>query len=233
MARNIKYLIKFVNKEKYVKDLLNIGLYMNPACFYHKTEESSLKWDYSEGAIGNFCGYKNSENPVWCCSAIFEKNITNNAIILHKNILDDFNCKNGYAVIINVNKFFNAINTNPDNYYAITYGLVKYGQKNTKSILEDKNFASSLFRKYPIYSYQQEFRVCVNCKCDKKFDKDVNNVFGLGTEQEIVVGYYPFMYKMKNIKEYSQVLTAKDFVENDEIKIDLKILDKKIFDTKI
>ena len=67
----------------------------------------------------------------------------------------------------------------------------------------------------------------------KKFDKDVNNVFGLGTEQEIVVGYYPFMYKMKNIKEYSQVLTAKDFVENDEIKIDLKILDKKIFDTKI
>ena len=228
----IKYLIKFINKEKYVKDLINIDLYMNPACFYHKAEARSLQWDYSEGSIGDFCGYKNSESPIWCCTAIFEENIVNNTIILDKKILEDFNCKNGYAVIINVDNFFNAINTNPQNYYALTYGLVKYGPKNTESIIKDENFASALFIKYPKFSYQQEFRICIACKCDKIFDKDINNVFGLGTEQEIVVGYHPFIYKIQNIKEYAQVLTSKDFIKNDEIRIDLKILNKKIFNLK-
>ncbi len=229
MKKEIVYLIRFFDEEYKVNYLFDKGLYMSPACSYHKTDKHTLKWDYSEAAISDCFAYKNSEKPIWCCTAVFKENIINNTIILDKKLLDDFSCKEGYAVIINVDRFLDAINTNPYNYYSYAYGVVKYTQRKAKEILLNNHFASSLFVKYPQFRHQQEFRFCIDYNCEKIFEKDVNNIFQLGTEQDVLKGHRPFEYQLKNIEMFSQKLLFKEFVKNGEIKIDLAILDKNIF----
>lgn len=226
---DIRYLIRFFDEEYKVKYLFDNGLFMNAASTYHRIEKDSLKWDYSEGAVCDCSAYKNSDRPIWCCSAAFEENIIDNHIVMDTQILDDFNCRNGYAVIFNTSKFLKAIEENPNNLHASSYGLIKYGKRNPGKILMNNHFASALFIKHPVFKHQQEFRYCIDYNCEKIFEKDINNVFKLGKEQDILVGYKPFIYKLDNIEHFSQVLSSKEFISNDKINIDLNNLDKNIF----
>ena len=228
---DIRYLIRFFDEEYKVKYLFDNGLFMNAASTYHRIEKDSLKWDYSEGA---FCdcsaAYKNSDRPIWCCSAAFEENIIDNHIVMDSKILDDFNCRNGYAVIFNTSKFLKAIEENPNNLYASSYGLIKYVKRNPEKILMNNHFASSLFIKHPRFKHQQEFRYCIDYSCEKIFEKDVHNIFGLGVEQDLIKGYKPFEYKLSDVESFAQKLLPINFIKNNMIKIDLSILNKNIFD---
>lgn len=229
LEKDIKYLIRFFDEDYKVEYLFHKGLYMNAAATYHKIESDSLKWDYGEGSFCNSYAYKNVNRPIWCCTAVFNENITNNNIILDKKLLEDFNCCNGFAVVINKGKFLKSLRENPKNIYAYSYGLVSYKQKNPNEILLNNRFDSSLFIKSPSFQHQQEFRFCIDYSCEKVFEKDVNNYFGLGVEQEYFKGYKAFEYELYCIKSFSQKLLSTDFVRNGEIKINLDILDKNIF----
>lgn len=158
----IKYLFKFVSERAHADFLLDGNLFMRPACYYHKIEAG--QGDLGEAAISHdICVYKHSHVPIYCAYAVDELDIIGGTVAVSERCVKDFNCENGYVVIIDFQKFDQALTTLLSHGYEVDVGLVNYHKltfEDTGELLCD-NTPKNLFVKRPSFSYQKEFRIVV------------------------------------------------------------------------
>lgn len=184
----IKYLIKFVKEEKYVKDLLNGDLFMRPTIAFIKMfydEYFKVCNEYNEdtfneyvknytGCIGDFqeasllrtiCIKANTNIPIFCTTYLtnFQTQIKNNKtyIKLSEKVIKEFiNDGYKYAVVIDYDKFIEILK-NSDKVGG--FGPVQYISGDTMEIIMDcfkgVNTGKNLLYKSAYFSYQNEFRV--------------------------------------------------------------------------
>ena len=90
-AKNIKYLLKFIDK-KYVTYLLTKGLYMNQINYFttprHNGDGQYDCWESLSSSELRM--YKNRNRPIWCCTTILNDDIKENTIKFDKRLLKDF-----------------------------------------------------------------------------------------------------------------------------------------------
>ncbi len=186
---DIRYLIKFVSKYEYAKDLISGKLFMRPARYYHNLEKG--QGDIMEASvISGLCMYKDFDIPIYCLYADCESE--NKKIIFSNKLITDFHCENGYAVVIHFSEFSNLLSQCNTNGYSAYGGLVKYMYKPFENIdyfIENKNY-SNLFFKDPAFSYQNEFRFIV-CK-------------RVSQNQDSVI------YTIPSIKNFSKIFSVKN-----------------------
>ena len=167
----IRYLAKFVSKYDYVQTFIDNGtLYANPASYFVYSDRAG-QGDIREGALSHkHMIYKNYNLPLYCMMALYDNNFKDGKLLIDKRIIKDFNCENGFLILINPQPFIETF----ANYFnkrdiGITFGTVNYYYfKN-----EPKMFAkyandktnSHFFIKTPNYSYQQEYRIVICDPC--------------------------------------------------------------------
>lgn len=171
------YLIKFFSEMQFAQSLVDCGeLYMRPAKYYIQLEYNSSKskqGDKFEGACSHRVGIaKGVNHPIYCMTQIMSDHIKKDAsgrqyINIPSALLQDFfpRPEEGAAVIIPYREFTSRLNLSVFGGSAYAYGSVLYGYINSLEVLKylfkDRSM-KSLFIKRPEFSYQQEFRICVN-----------------------------------------------------------------------
>lgn len=213
-----KYLIKFVKEEEYAKYFYSGCLYMNAAGYYLRAEgslsDSSIR-DIMEATISQKAQiYKGLSFYIYCMFSVFYKNIEGNSIKIANKMLKDFGYENGYAVVVEYEKFKKAL-TKLDTKFSYSYGLVNYkniSQEDTVKFLLSEN-TDNLFVKSPRFASQQEFRIVVEERAkliEKRelFDEMECNVF---------YGYEPKSFIIKeDIRQFSKIYSLKDSVKSNE-----------------
>ena len=108
----IKYLVKFVTEESHANDLLDGKLFMRPSRYFRSLESKNLdhrRGDQTEGAIFadargtavNYLGiFQNDDLPIFCTYTVYENDIADNRIAISKKVVEEFNCEQGFAVLI-------------------------------------------------------------------------------------------------------------------------------------
>ena len=167
----IKYIIKFIRKEKYAEEFMNNRtFYANPVGFFLNLEEG--QGDNAEASIIDKPLDKVSKDiqvidmkngtyiPVFCCYAVTDKDINGTCIInIDKRCINDFfDGKEGVAVVVEFDSFIKSVNSCIE---VDKHGRVQY----TKAITFDETVAYSLdpylavFRKKDKFDYQKEYRI--------------------------------------------------------------------------
>ena len=173
----IRYLLKFVFEKAYAEALLNGELFMRPACYYHKLEMG--QGDIYEAALSHdMCVYKHSRVPVFCACAVNDREITDDSFAVSERCIKDFKCENGYVVILDFQKFEQALSTLLSSGYEVDGGLVNYHKLTFEDMGEliGDNTARNLFVKHPYFSYQKEFRIVVCREVYKLGDRPVDSI---------------------------------------------------------
>ena len=159
----VKYLLKFVREKEHAEALCAGELFIRPACYYHHLEQG--QGDLREAAISHSqCIYKKSTIPIYCMYAVEDSDINNGVALISTECIRDFKCENGYIAVVDFHEFESKLRTINSSGYEVVWGLVNYrrlSQSDTKEFLPD-NSTRHLFVKYPVFSYQKEFRVVVN-----------------------------------------------------------------------
>lgn len=158
----IKYLLKFVSEQVHAEALLNGKLFMRPACYYHKIEMG--QGDIYEAALSHeMCIYKHSRVPIFCTYAVDGKEIIDGSFTVSERCIADFKCENGYVVILDFQKFEQALSTLLSGGYEVDGGLVNYHKLTFEDMGEliGDNTPKNLFVKHPYFFYQKEFRIVV------------------------------------------------------------------------
>lgn len=201
----IKYLIKFVSEEQHAEDLLDGNLFMYPAGHYHTLELG--RGDIREGALSDsICFYQYINYPIYCLSYVEENSISKGQIRISKKIIEDFNCQEGYLVLIDFSKFSSTITSCATEGYALIGGQVSYGNitiGNMKDFFESED-PLNLFVKHPFFKHQNEYRfvICRN-HCPKLKRKSLN-------DSESYYGYDPVIYKMPSIRSIARKYSIKN-----------------------
>lgn len=166
----IRYLIKFVAQEKYANDLCDGNLFMHPAGYYHMLDKQG-QGDIGEAALSSNTGiYRGCEIPIYCMTAVYSDNIKHDNILIKRRMIEDFNCKDGFAVLIEYKPFLSRLKTLEIDGKHVRNGLVQYCNiplEQTKKWLLDISL-DHLFIKRPFFSYQQEYRIVVLDKLQPK-----------------------------------------------------------------
>lgn len=160
---DVQYLIKLVSQKSYADALCNGDLFMHSAEYYHQFEDQG-QGDKREASIfAEARIYRGSQYPIYCMTTVFSDDIKNSRILISKRMVEDFNCNDGYAVLINYLRFQEKVkmmDTRDAPHYENT---VQYGIPSPE--LSKKWFCSSsldhLFVKHPYFSYQKEYRIIV------------------------------------------------------------------------
>ena len=167
METEIKYLLKLVKRKKYADQLLHGTLYMRPADYYHKEENGKIgQNDIREAAVSSKIQvYKHGHCPIYCMTAIKEDDIVNGQYIVSEKCIRDFDCENGYIVILKFDVFAERLKTLLSEGYCVCGNLVNYHVITWDEMVElmGDNSPKNLFIKPPYFSYQNEFRIVV-CK---------------------------------------------------------------------
>lgn len=162
----IKYLIKFVSKEKYADDLLRGKLFMHCSKYYHDLEKKHGpgQGDIREGSIfPNAAIYKNIYLPIYCMYMIKDEDIIDGQVIIDKRVIQDFGCQQGYMVIMPFDQLGQVLPTADTGGYQMDGAEVWYGtlsQDNLCTIFNSKK-AINLRVKNPYFHYQKEYRLIV------------------------------------------------------------------------
>lgn len=163
MSNEIKYLIKFCAKEQYADDLICGKLYMNAAAYYRHLEKG--QGDVREGAISDSVAFfKNGNRLVYCLYSVMATDIVNGKTVISKRVIDDFECANGWAVIIEYEPFLKALSALDNEGHSWESGPVSYGRiahVQTEHFLVSHDM-TNLFIKHPDFAYQKEYRIVVN-----------------------------------------------------------------------
>lgn len=162
----IRYLVKFVAKEAYADDLLNGKLYMHCAKYYHDLEKKygPGQGDIREGAIfPNVAIYRGIYYPIYCMYMIKDEDIIDSQVEIAKKVIDDFNCQNGFMVLIPFAPFERVLQTADTGGFRLCGTEVWYGYPTNDDIekLFNSNNALSLKIKNPHFHYQREYRLIV------------------------------------------------------------------------
>ena len=205
----IKYLIKFVSKEQYAEDLLDGKLFMYPAGHYHTLKQG--RGDIREGALhGSARIYKNIDYPIFCLTYVSESSIVEGNIRISKNIIEDFDCQNGYLVLIDFSEFSTAIKACDTEGYTLCGKPVSYGNitiENTKDLLLSED-PLNLFIKHPYFKHQNEYRFVI-CRGYPPTPKEKSFV-----ENEPYYGYDPVIYKIPSIRNIGYKYAIDDLCDD-------------------
>ena len=179
-----KYLIKFVEKEKYANNLIAGMFFMHSAGYYHKLEQG--QGDIREGALSHTAMmHKNLGCPIYCMYIAYEEQCEDGIIWVDKKVLSDFKGDDRHIVIFNFNDFVNRISKTENGKLkskietdrAISFGSVIYKYisfDDTKAFFTQNN-NDHLFVKHPFFSHQHEFRIVI----DDRIGKDESKTFYL------------------------------------------------------
>lgn len=162
----LRYLLKFVSKEAYADDLLNGKLFMHCAKYYHDLEKKygPGQGDLREGSLfPNAAIYRNIYFPIYCMYLIKDEDISDGKVIIDKRVIEDFDCQQGFMVIILFNSFERVLPTADTGGYAMNGAEVWYGVPTQEDIVKMLNSedALNLIVKHPYFRYQKEYRLIV------------------------------------------------------------------------
>lgn len=172
----IKYLIKFVSKQKYATDLLDGKLFMHCARYYHMLEDKygPGQGDLREASIiPGIAMYKNINLPIFCLYAVDSDDVSAGRAVIDKRIIEDFGCEESFLVLIEYKAFAAALHHCETNGYQLEAGLVSYGtptEELTVKLFEPDEIGN-LFIKHPYFRYQKEYRVVVCKTIDEKMKR--------------------------------------------------------------
>ena len=214
----IKYLIKFVSLKEYADNLLNGFLYMNAANYYAERERTSGTrgiGDIREAAISHSKQIQKSPSfYIYCMFAVFDNDIIDDKIKISNEIIKDFECVKGYAVVIEYDKFKKALDS-LDSKFSYCRGLVDYKtitEKDTIKFLTSNN-NDHLFIKHPAFSHQQEYRIVVEEKAKRK--KAVKIYDGINC---VFLGEYePKCFYIKDeIKQFTKIYSLEKTIKDNK-----------------
>lgn len=170
----IKYLVKFVTEESHANDLLDGKLFMRPSRYFRSLESENLdhsRGDQTEGAIFadargtavNYLGiFQNDDLPIFCTYTVYENDIADNRIAISKKVVEEFNCEQGFAVLIDYLGFKQDLEkikeTQGINYCEHTVLYQPPSRDRSKEMFVNGT-VENLFYKSPRYQYQREHRV--------------------------------------------------------------------------
>ena len=162
----IRYLLEFVKEERYADDLLNGRLFMHCAKYYHDIENrfGLGRGDLREGSLfPNTAIYRNIYFPIYCTYMIKDEDIIGGHVLIDNRIIDDFDCKKGYAVIIPFEPFEEALTTADTGGYRMDGVEVWYSFPTQEDIgkMFSSDDALNLRVKHPYFRYQKEYRLIV------------------------------------------------------------------------
>jgi hypothetical protein len=162
----IRYLVKFVAKESYADDLLKGKLFMHCARYYHDLEiqYGPGQGDLREGTIfPNFAMYQYINFPIFCMYMVKDQDIEDGHVLIDMRLIKDFDCQQGFMVIIPFEPFEYALSTANTEGYAMNGAEVSYGIQTPADIeiMFNSDNALNLVVKHPHFSYQKEYRLIV------------------------------------------------------------------------
>lgn len=159
----IKYLIKFVSQLEHAEQLINGEFFMRPASYYHHLENG--QGDLAESAlIHSVAIYKNTQYAIYCLYSVDEKDIGNDGnIYISQKCIEDFHCENGFAVIIDYEKFEKLLPMIQTEGYQLWGGRVRYRKLTYEDMpnMMDMGSIDNLFTKRPYFAYQKEYRIVI------------------------------------------------------------------------
>ena len=206
--KDIKYLIKFVSKIEYAEQLVSGQLFMRPVSYFHKLEKENGvgQGDLREASILNgVCAYMHTHIPVYCLYTVMGNDITEeNTILISQQVIDDFHCKNGYAVLIDFPKFEKSIAGIKSNNYEVLADMVKYTKLTasiSKGLLKDSNNTKNIFIKDPFFSYQKEFRIVV---CQQVYTDEEKPIY------EKIYDFEPSLHECSKVFSISTLMQVDD-----------------------
>lgn len=185
----IRYLIKFVDKFDYAKMLQNGQFFMRPLSYYRFLEIG--QGDSYEGAVSHSIAmFKNAQWPICCFYSVDVSDILNDgSVCIPKRCLDDFKCFNGYAVVIDYEKFEKLLSSIDTKGFQLSAGKVVYRYIEFEELVDmmKADAMDNVFIKRPDFAYQKEYRIVIT----KNVPEDNDSV----------------VYKMKsNIKSLSNII---------------------------
>ena len=177
-----KYFLKFVSKEEYADYLLSGKLYMHTARYYRDMgrKEGDGQGDSKEGnCFPGLEAFSNIDYPIYCLYTIFENDIKDGVVTIDKRVVEDFNCKNGYVVVLECNKFEKALEKVETFGYELGGGCVKYAPLAYSEVEESfrSDCALNLYHKNACFSYQKEYRLVVFKRMDINRDENAGYVY--------------------------------------------------------
>lgn len=160
------FLIKFVQKYKHAKNLVDGCIYMRTAEFYKNHYDSDAKDPY-EGNISHQTMIALGTNHYIYSTFLVTKKMLTTNFKIEKSLIQHFNCENGYAVVINFEKFGAILKQQKNtSRYSLTGFPIKYGYirsiETTKYLLLNNKFVLSV--KIPKFAFENEYRF-VSGKC--------------------------------------------------------------------
>ncbi len=180
----LKYFIKFVSKHEHAQMLLQGNLFMRPASYYHGLKLG--QGDSREGTLSNSAMIRmNTQYAIYCLYSVYENDIDNGYIRIDTKCIKDFCGGNGYAVIIDCERFESFLPTLDTAGYRLCSGEVQYHiiRSDEFITLANNKNALNLFVKHPAFAYQKEYRLIVfetlPLKCDHKiysFNRPIRNI---------------------------------------------------------
>lgn len=103
-VRTPSYLLKFVSEYSHAIDLLTGILFTRPAAYYISLEQQG-QGDWQEATIiSGMDSYKNFNMPIFCMTGVQEE-VKDGIYKFDNRIIRDFQCENGYVVIIRYDDF--------------------------------------------------------------------------------------------------------------------------------
>lgn len=167
----IKYLIKFVTQEEHAQMLYDGKLYTHCIKYYHSISQQG-QGDIREASLfPNFRIYRGTDYPIYCLMAVKTDDIKDKTVLINKKAISDFNCQEGFIVIIDYITFCERLKSlNYDSKSVKCYHrLVTYGTPTQELSLEwfcDLNSLDHIFVKGPSYKHQQEYRILISDSID-------------------------------------------------------------------
>lgn len=159
-----RYLIKFVSQLSYAEDLRSGKLFMRPASYYHDLELG--QGDVTEGAISHEAAiYQNSQWAIYCMYTVKDDDIDNDGNIhISNRVINEFTNRDGYAVIVDRDKFEKRLSTVKTNGYALQAGEINYHYITFEDMgtMLTTNRPLNLAIKHPYFKYQNEYRIVVS-----------------------------------------------------------------------
>lgn len=203
----IKYLIKFTSKQKFAQDLVDGIIFTNAVDYYallHKRTNKLGMGDMKDGAISHTKQIqKNSDFLVFCTYSVYEKDIEDGTIKIPNKIMEDFECQNGYAVVIDFEKFIQdlpLLDTGGFNlrHKPITYRSLTF--QDTRQMLTSKN-NEHLFIKNPDLKHQQEYRILIEKHATKIIQEEMID----NQQCSVLIGYKGEPFSLhKSIDSYTK-----------------------------
>lgn len=207
-----RYLIKFVSQLSHAEDLRSGKLFMRPASYYRDLEQGQRigQKDPFESAMSHQVAiYKNPRWPIYCMYTVKDECVDGRRNMhIPKQIIEDFTNAQGYAVVLDRDKFEKRLSTVKTNGYMLRAGQVNYHyitMEDTKQMLSSGKI-NPLALKHPYFSYQNEYRIIIaNSVLDGRenidyyFQSDLRDCSSIIPVSKMIIGKDEYIIPNKEV----------------------------------